>query len=39
MIHIEMPVTYEWRADGWYYSEDLCRTWHRGVDHKRKEPQ
>lgn len=26
-----IPVTYEYRADGWYYSEDLCRTWHKGV--------
>lgn len=32
-----MPVTYELRADGWYYSEDMCRSWHKGIDHKRKE--
>mgnify|MGYP006995909086 CR=1 FL=1 len=27
MIHMKMPITYEWRGDRWWFSEDLGRSW------------
>lgn len=26
------PITYEWRNNHWYFSEDMGRTWKRGVE-------